>query len=204
MKKILSIFSFLVLSLSFFATPTFAAPVAHLNTGPDLNASVCNQSGAPIVNVTYKIVNDYDSGFGGNAWANDTLNRSLKIYDQGSGSYCAVVRDAGQFVTFAGMSPLDTSVTIPAGITGTIQGGYIGTFTATAFDPQLQVKGNLGTKDYACTDAYTCPGAFDWPGMYFSGFSNFNQPYWAWNYQAGTDGSMVQASSGYQGNILGN
>src|SRR4051812_23890419 len=47
--------------------------------------------GKQIVNVTYTLTNDYDSGFvstnGGN-WANDTVTRSLKVFDLGGGNYC--------------------------------------------------------------------------------------------------------------------
>lgn len=192
------------LLLSTFAVPAFAAPAFHENAGATVNPSSCDTSGAPIVNLTWKAINDYDSGVAGNAWANDSLNRSLKVYDLGGGTYCAVVKDAGQFVSFAGQSPLVPSVTIGAGIKGTIDGGYIGTFTANSFNSQLQTNGSLGTIDYQCTSAYTCANAFDWLSTYFGGVTNFNQPYWAWNYHAGNNGSMVQSSNGYQGNITGN
>jgi hypothetical protein len=67
----------------------------------------------------------------------------------------------------------------------------------------MATRGNLGKIDYGCTSAYTCPTAFDWIDTYVSGSTGFSQPYWAWNYRAGNNGSMVQASAGYQGNITG-
>ena len=47
----------------------------------DVTAATCNGPGAAsVVNVTFALTNDADSGFGGNAWASDTIHRSLRIW----------------------------------------------------------------------------------------------------------------------------
>src|SRR5579864_6932601 len=90
------------------------------------NPTQCAQ-GALIVNVNYTLINDFDSGVAGNAWANDTINRHLSIRQVGNAApnsttqYCATVDDTGSFVTFAGVSPAGTS-TVSAGINGRING----------------------------------------------------------------------------------
>jgi len=182
----------------------------NVSRGVPVSAATCSQAGSLVVNVTWKAINDYDSSTSGTAWANDSLNRHLQVYDMGPStstpgdeSFCAIVKDQGSFVTFAGVSPNDSSVTIDAGITGTIQGGYVATFDGSL--PSGKQTGNLGTIDYGCTDAYNCPTAFDWPDYYFGpdADSTFAQPYWSWTYRAGRNGTWVNSVTGNSGNITG-
>src|SRR3989344_8551478 len=56
----------------------------------------CDNKGAPIINVTQKIVNTIDSGLSG-YWAYDDLNRGIKVYDNGDGTFCAEVWYQGKF-----------------------------------------------------------------------------------------------------------
>lgn len=179
------------------AFPAFAAP-----QGQNLNANQCNTNGAPLVNVTFKVTNDADSGVAGNAWANDNYNKHVQIWDQGNDSYCATVKYDGQFVTYAGASPQNTG-TVVAGVKGAFEGGYQATFNGT-FDPTIKTKGNIGSYDYQCNGTFTCPGAFDWVSAYFPANSNFDQPYWSWTYHAGNNGTWVNASTGNSGDITGN
>ena len=53
----------------------------------------------------YTLFNDNDSGFSGNNWANDTIDRHLTIYQLNDGTFCVNVDDHGKFTTFAGTSP---------------------------------------------------------------------------------------------------
>ena len=195
MKKILSmVTSVAVLAM---AAPAMAAPAVTTNFGQQLNASQCNTGGSPIVNVTFKVINDLDSGTAGNNWATDNYNKSVKVWQQSDGTFCAVVKYQGQFTTIAGPSPQNatTGGTVGAGVKGAFEGGYLANFNGT-FDPTLKTNGNLGTKDYSS-------GIFDWVSAYFSGNTSFDQPYWAWNYHAGNNGSWVNASTGNQGDITG-
>ncbi len=189
----------LAVSLPAMATPDGG----HTTYGPMLNASACNAGGSPIVNVTYKVTNDSDSGVAGNAWANDNYNKSVKVFDQGGGNYCAVVKFQGQFVTFAGASPENTG-TVAAGVHGTIDGGYDATFTAPAFTPTLATNGQIAAYNYHCDMSFNCPGEPDIFAAYFPGYTNFNQYYWAWNYHAGHNGSWTNAITGNSGDITGN
>lgn len=167
------------------------------------NRPACG-GGKMIVNVTYGLYNDYDSGVAGNAWANDTINRHLQVFDLGGGWYCAVVNDTGSIVTFAGASPGGTG-TVSAGIKGTINGGYTTTvFTGTvATSPAYATKGNLGNFDLMCTDAYTCPGAHPGYYSYFSATAGDDLATWGWTYHTAQHGDWTNASSGNSGDITG-
>ncbi|TAL69034.1 MAG: hypothetical protein EPN88_06870 [Bacteroidetes bacterium] len=188
------------------AIPAFAAPSVHTNFGQQVNAAQCNTTGAPILNVTFKVINDADSGTTRPVWAFDSFNRRLQVWEQTDGTFCAIAKYQGQFVTIAGDSPgaaYDIGGTVGDGVKGTVEGGYTANFDGT-FTPTLPTKGNLGTYNYACDTLGNCPGAFDWISAYFTGNTTFNQPYWAWNYHAGNNGSWVNASTGNSGDITGN
>jgi hypothetical protein len=136
-----------------------------------------------IVDVHGNLVNDYDSGFGGNAWANDSIDRHLRIWKLDNGTYCSQVEDKGKFLTFAGTSPSSFS-TVTAGVTGNLDGGYVTTFFTGTFDPSLPTHGDVGTFDLACTDANTCPGPrLNWT-RYFSATSGDDLAQWGWIYKA--------------------
>jgi len=182
------------LMLGAMAVPAFAAPSVHTNFGQQLNAGQCDTSGKPVVNVTYKVVNDVDSGLFGN-WATDNYNKKIQVWDQGEGSFCAIVKYQGQFVTTGPLSP-QNGVALSAGVKGAFEGGYQANFDGT-FTPTSKTNGNLGTYDFNT-------GLFDWVGAYFTGNTTFDQPYWAWNYHAGNNGSWVNASTGNLGDITGN
>jgi hypothetical protein len=203
-SKITTIFAILILAVTFLASamPATAAPAVHNNSGAQLNASQCNTGGAPLINATFKVVNDADSGVAGNAWAMDSYTKHVQVWAQSAGTYCAIVKYAGQFVTNAGASPQNTG-TIAAGVKGTFEGGYQATFNGT-FAPTMKTNGNIGTFDFQCDTSFNCPGYFDWVGAYFPGYSSFNIPYWAWTYHAGNNGSWVNASTGNSGDITGN
>src|SRR5581483_10280267 len=138
-----------------------------------------------------------------NAWANDTINRHLKVFDLGGGNFCAAVNDTGQFSTFAGASPSGTS-TVSAGIKGEINGGYVTTvFSGTVnSSPTYKTNGSLGNFDLMCTDAYTCPGAHPTASSYVSGWDG-SLASWGWTYHTAQNGNWVNADSGNTGDISG-
>lgn len=177
------------------AISAFAAPSVHTNFGAQLNSSKCDTSEKPVVNVTYKVINDLDSGLAGN-WATDNYNKSIKVWQQSDGTNCAIVKYQGQFVTFAGPSPENTG-TVGAGVTGAFEGGYQANFDGTYTPGSYKAQGNLGTFDYIGGPS------FDWVSAYFPDNSTFDLPYWAWNYHAGNNGSWVNASTGNSGDITG-
>jgi len=171
--------------------------------GPDLSANACG-GGKLVINVTLRSINNYDSGVHGNAWANDTINRHIQVWQVGNDLFCAVVSDEGSFITFAGDSPGGVVGGLTAGIKGTISGGYRRSFTGTVdSSTTYSMKGNLGTVDYACTDAYTCPGAIDWQATYFNEVGSDSVSPWAWQYKTPRNGSWVNAEAGNSGDITG-
>lgn len=194
MKKLLIGITSAAAGLALFAIPVIAAPSVHTNFGQQLNASQCNTSGKPVVNVTYKVINDTDSGLFGN-WATDNYNKKIQVWDQGNGTFCAIVKYQGQFVTTGPLSP-QNGVPLSAGVKGAFEGGYQATFDGT-FTPSLKTNGNLPSVDYSL-------GGFDWVGAYFTGNTTFDQPYWAWNYHAGNNGSWVNACTGPDAACPGN
>ena len=98
MKKLPAFGAFIVLALSAVVIGSASASNGGTYTPPQCD-------GKMIVNVTYTLTNDYDSGVAGNAWANDTVKRHLQVFDRGDGTFCAAINDTGSFVTFAGASP---------------------------------------------------------------------------------------------------
>jgi hypothetical protein len=144
------------------------------------------------VDVHYKLLNDYDSGFGGNNWANDTIDRHLRIWNQG-GTYCAEIEDHGKFVTIAGTSPGGSS-TVSDGVKGSLEGGYITSNIVGTFAPPggLATRGDLGTFDLRCNVDSSCPG--DRPGWasYFNPLTSADSfAQWGWIYHAGKNGTWL-------------
>jgi hypothetical protein len=183
-----------------------------------------------LVNVTESVINDADSGQAGNYWALDAFSRTIKVWNVGSDTYCAVVQYNGTFAAQPGQkSP--GSVGSNGGIltgdeVGTIKGGYEAQITGPldVSDPTnwpLVGKVNQGNAvDYQCVinpdgSDNGCPGAIDWTSKYFDQSSqsfSFNENPWGWTYvghdKAGTpdagkaDGVWVNASTGNSGDIL--
>lgn len=184
------------------ATGLAAFLVAGTATADNNGPSACG--GKQIVNVVYKMVNDYDSNTHGGAWANDSITRHLKVFDLGDGTYCATVNDTGSFVTMAADSPNGTG-TVPDGITGQINGGYVtNAFAATlSGSPAYKTHGNLGTFDLMCASAYDCPGARPSFLSYFDGSPSWGFADWGWTYHTAKNGAWVNAASGNSGDITG-
>lgn len=154
--------------------------------------------GKQIVNITYGLYNDTDSGFYGN-WATDSLNRHVKVFDLGNGMYCATVNDTGSFATTGPNSP-ESGVPLAAGISGVINGGYVtNDFTATpSSSPAYKTNGNLGSFDQSTGNYPSFLSYFNNPGLV-----NWTQPTWGWTYHTAQNGDWVNASSGSYGDISG-
>lgn len=184
-----------VLAFLFATVPAFAAPSVHTNFGKTVNASSCDTSGSPVVNVTYKVTNDPDSGVVVPVWATDAFTKRLQIWQQADGTFCAIAKYEGQFVTNGTGSP-ETGAPLTAGIRGSFEGGYTAFFDGTLNpNPAYPTFGNLSTFAYP---------PIDWLGTYFTGNTYENLPYWAWTYHAGNNGSWVNASTGNHGDITNN
>jgi hypothetical protein len=175
----------------------YGAPgqVPGMPWGNYVNAAHC--SGKLVVNVTFNVINDADSGYGG-YWALDAYQKNLQIFDQGDGSFCAVARYIGTFATIGGASdPAKGGHTLPEGATGKMQGGYYATFDATLNPhPALPTHGPIGSFDYhGSITGVPLGDAFDWSGAYFTDFSNFEQPEWGWIYRTPHCGTWYNDSA---------
>lgn len=196
MRRI-SIAFVLALAMGLLAVPAaFAAqgPQPTLNFGQELNASQCG-NGTLVIDVTMKVVNDADSGFGG-YWALDNYTKHVQVWQTGEDTFCAVASYMGEFTSVAGTSPSGNSM-ISDGVTGTMQGGYRTTQFTGTLDPQLATHGNIGTFDYTCTItggiASGC-NYFSWVDTYFTNASGLTFDWWGWIYHAGNNGTWVNSS----------
>ena len=187
---------------------TVAAP-GHLGKG-QLDPKACNAVGKTVIDVTQKVQNDADSGTSGNAWAFDTYNRHIQVWqtnDNDPTTWCAAVTyDGAQFAAIAGQTSPGSTGVIGANVKGNFSGGYRATFTGTLLPtPLWKTHGNVGTFDYACDTSFNCPGYVDWVAQYFTpqADATFAQPWWGWSYNAtGHHGTWVNSSDGNSGDIF--
>lgn len=201
-KKILVGVAAGAILLASTTAPVFAK-AEKLNFGSQLNASQCNTSATPVINVTQQILNDADSGQAGNYWALDNFNRTIQVWDQGGGNFCAIVRYEGSFNAIAGQTTPGNGGSLSGTETGTIEGGYQAAITGATLKvtPAWPTQGNVGTTDYQCDSSGNCLGAFSWPGQYFQSGYGFSQPWWGWIYRNGNH-VWVNASTGNSGDVL--
>ena len=179
-----------------------AAPKhATLNWGTNINGAACEKIGPPVINVTGKILHDVDSGLAGN-WALDEINRSIQVWLQTDGNYCAIVRNSGQFDAQAGVTSPGTTGVLTGDEDGTFEGGYTLIIDGVlATTPTLKTKGNIGTIDYQCNLAGTCPGYVSWLTQYFSTVNTYDYSWWGWIYH-GVQDSWVNSSDGNTGDVF--
>jgi hypothetical protein len=179
-------------------------PVGH-NWGSYVNAASC-AGGTPVLNITFTVTNDADSGLGGDWWALDNYQKLVQVWQGSDGSYCAVVHYAGQFTTLAGQeSPGTTVSSLAGGFTGTMAGGYTATFGGYTLNPNpgYPTSGYIGSFDLQ--GGVKGNGAsFDWVSTYFEATGNspsFAQPTWGWVYRGGTCGTWYNTYLGTSGDI---
>jgi hypothetical protein len=191
-----------------FASTSGAASAGAQYGSAQLDSSHCGltKQSKNVVNVSFRMINDYDSGVGGNAWANDTMHREIRIWQVSPGIFCGTVTDTSKFVTFAGESPNGTG-TVSANVPGDIRGGYVtGQFAGSLVaNPVYQPQGDIGlnnTFDLMCTDAYTCPGAHPTISTYISGYAGQLQ-WWGWQYVTNGHGIWVNSQDANTGDITG-
>jgi hypothetical protein len=155
----------LVVALVLAAASSAANPVANQGCG----------AGTLVLNVHYRVLNDVDTGVRGNNWAFDNYARTVRVWRKAAGRFCAASTYSGTFTTIDGASPGGTT-TIPAGIRGTLRGSSTNTFKGTLTPGARPTRGDLGTKDFACTSddqKGDCAGTFDWLAAYFTSADSF-------------------------------
>ena len=190
---------------SLVGTPSFADPDykgdKHFKAGKQLNSKQCKTDDAKkIINVKQKIRNSVDSGIAGNSWAMDDYNRHIEVWKLADGSFCAILKYEGRFVTVPGPSPGNTG-TLDAGIKGTFEGGYRTTVFTGTFAPSVSTHGNIGTFDYQCDISGNCPGLVNWADLYFTDRAGYDLEWWGWVYHAGRHGYWINSIDGNSGDI---
>lgn len=182
-------------------------------------------TGNLVINVTEHVINDADSGQMGDYWALDAYTRTIRVWNEGSDSYCAVVNYYNaSFAAFTGQqSPGSTSSTGGV-LTGDEVGSFAGGYEALITGPldvsnptnwPLRGGASPNPVNYNCDSNANCPGYVDWTAQYFDQSAtnySFSQPAWGWRYVGhdkasapdhGTpDGVWVNASTGNSGDIL--
>ncbi len=178
-----------------------AGPRENLNWGAQVNAGTCQRVGPPVINVTGKVIHDVDSGLAGNNWAFDEINRTIQVWLQPDGKYCAVVRNSGQFDAVAGQTSPGNNGPLSGEEDGTFEGGYIliidGVLNSA---PAWKTKGSVGVVDYACDINGNCPGYASWLTTYFT-VSSYSYEFWGWVYNGISD-NWVNSSEGTSGDVF--
>jgi hypothetical protein len=161
----------------------FSAP-AHAAT----NAG-CG-SGKLVLNVTYRVENDVDTGVKGNNWAFDSYQRAVRVWRKAPGRFCSASTYNGEFTSIEGLSP-GGRAQLPAGIRGTLRGSSVTTFRGTFAPRGAPVRGFLGVKDFACSSVDVkgqCSGTWDWLREYFTGIAGFRYTRYSFTYHATENG----------------
>ncbi|HEX9380828.1 MAG TPA: hypothetical protein VF891_04955 [Gaiellaceae bacterium] len=147
-------------------------------------------AGKLVLNVTYGVQNDVDTGVKGNNWAFDDYTRAVRVWRKAPGRFCSTSNYDGRFTTIEGWSP-GGKTEIPAGIRGTFKGSSVTTFRGTFAPRGAPVRGFLGVKDFACTSDDVkgqCAGTFDWLREYYTGIAAFRYARYQFTYRATENG----------------
>ncbi|MFL5919311.1 MAG: hypothetical protein ACJ74X_11360 [Gaiellaceae bacterium] len=155
-----------------------------------LAASLCGP-GKPVMAVSYRVVNDVDTGVKSNNWAFDTYTRDVRVWRAGRGKFCSVSKYDGEFASIEGASP-GGKWRLPAGIRGTFTGTSVTTFRGKLALRGAPPRGYLGVKDFACSSADAkgrCSGTWDWLRAYFTNVSAFRYTRYGFRYHAKENGT---------------
>ena len=174
--------------------PALAQPT-HSTWGSFVNAGGVPAGSTLVVNVTYKVTNDEDSGNAG-YWALDSYNKQLKVW-QGPDktTFYVVGRYTGTWQTFAGALSPGSGVTQTRDASGPFEGGYVATFEfcGTINPGGYKANGNIGAFDLQGTKTDVLLGTYGAGqtgppepvsvlGLYFPGYQAFDYINWGWTY----------------------
>jgi hypothetical protein len=150
-------------------------------------------AGKLVLNISYHVVNDVDTGVSGNNWAFDSYHRVVRVWRKAPGRFCSASTYDGIFATIEGTSPGGKSQ-LPAGIRGSFTGSSVTTFRGNFTPGSLHVRGFLGVKDFACSSADKkgqCGGTWDWLRAYFTGIAGFKYVSYSFAYHATENGKGI-------------
>lgn len=146
--------------------------------------------GTRVLDVSYRVQNDVDTGVKGNNWAFDSYTREVRVWRKAPGRFCSASTYNGDFATIAGWSP-GGKTQLPAGIRGTFKGTSATTFRGKLAARGAPLRGFLGVKDFACSSADRkgqCSGTWDWLRTYFTGLAGFKYTKYTFTYRATENG----------------
>ena len=168
---------------------TSSSGVHTMNFGDIINAGEIPHGSTMVLQVTYKVINDEDSGNSG-YWAMDNYTKSVQVWESPGGTYYVIGLYSGTWTTYAGaLSPKNGA---PESMTasGTFHGGYIATFSANGVTGS---SGHLGIKNYNGTVGDIKLGTYsnqvgpasvyDFLTALFNNPSGFTYINWGWTYQ---------------------
>jgi hypothetical protein len=147
-------------------------------------------AGRLVLNITYRVENDVDTGVKGNNWAFDSYQRAVRVWRKTPTRFCSSSTYNGSFTSIDGWSPGGRNH-LPAGIRGSFKGSSVTAFRGTFAPRGAPLRGFLGVKDFACTSADekgACAGTYDWLREYFTGISAFRYLRYSFTYHATENG----------------
>jgi hypothetical protein len=157
-----------------------------------LAISLCG-SGKPVIEVSYGVQHDADTGVRGNTWALDTYTRSVRVWRLAAGRFCAVSTYDGTFTSVPGPSPAGKSQ-LPAGILGTFKGASTTSFRGSLSTHGAPLHGFLGVKDFA-------GGTWEWMDDYFTNVTQFRYARYGFTYHATENGTGTFADRLVNGKV---
>ena len=166
------------------------AVLALVLTPPAHGAPSSPCGGTRVLDVSYRVQNDVDTGVKGNNWAFDSYTRQVRVWRKAPGRFCSASTYNGEFSTIAGWSP-GGKTQLPSGIRGTFSGSSATTFRGKLAIRGAPPRGFLGVKDFACTSADSkgqCSGTWDWLRTYFTGLTAFKYTKYTFTYKATENG----------------
>ncbi|MDE1770488.1 MAG: hypothetical protein KGI28_08065, partial [Thaumarchaeota archaeon] len=151
-----------------------------------------------ILDVTYVVKNDEDSAIGGGYWALDHFKEHLQVWQLSDGSFYALKKYDGIFVSPTGGLTPSGNFTQTESSFGDITGGYVATFTGTFTPGTNPTRGNIGPFNYngtmsdvlLKTSAQGPPNIYSWTSAYFTStnnFADFAETHWGWKYTLDED-----------------
>lgn len=132
-----------------------------------------------VINITYKVINDEDFGWGSWYWAITNYNVHVQVWQLADGSYFAEKTYIGFFYVPMGALSPNVGVVEPKDGFGRLDSYYTVKFKGT-LKTDVQLNGFIGTKDFRGkiddillgTGGSGAPGSFNWINEYFSSWSD--------------------------------
>ncbi len=179
-----------------FLGPHLLAGPTHPVFGKFVNAGGVPAGSRLVLNVTYKVVNDEDSGNVG-YWALSHYNKQLQVWQAPDAeTFYVVGRYTGTWQTFAGALSPGSGAEQTGDASGNFAGGYFATFKFSGiFNPgAYKTYGNIGAYDFEGTKVDVLLGTYGAGqlgpaapvsvlGLYFPGYGAFNYINWGWTYR---------------------